>query len=105
MPDGWAGVTVEHESADPASTLAQYRRMLALRHRHPAFDETDVEVEVLEDVLVVRRGSVACVVNFAAEPRTSPVDGVRLVTSDPGVDATWPILPPASGAWVESAPA
>lgn len=103
MPVGWGDRTVEAEADDPASTLTQYRRMLALRHAHPAFEIDDVDVTVHDDVLVVRRGSLACVVSFADDERTSPVDGAVLVHSDVDAASSWPLLPPATGAWVDLA--
>ncbi len=103
MPVGWGDLTVVAQDAEPTSTLTQYRRMLALRHTHPAFATFDVDVSVDADVLVVRRGSLVCVVNFASDERPSPVTGEVLALSDPAAGAAWPRLAPYAGAWVDTA--
>jgi alpha-glucosidase len=102
MPVDWGDRTVEAQTGDPASVLSQYRRMLALRHAHPAFGTTDVEVDVADGLLVVRRGTLVCVVNFTADAQRIPVDGSVLVASDPDVSGVWPLLPAATGVWIDS---
>ena len=71
-PEGWSGLTVAAQSADPTSPLARYRRMIALRHSHPAFADPDAAVAVsgAPGVVIVRReGSRAlwCVLNTTDE--------------------------------------
>lgn len=104
MPEGWGPFTVAAQSDDADSTLSQYRRMLHLRREHPGFAVPEVSVDVVDEVLVIRRGpALACVVNFGDDPRPSPIAGELLVASDPQVRQGWPLLPPSTGAWLEPA--
>jgi alpha-glucosidase len=106
MPDDWAGHTVAAELRDPASTLAQYRAMLRLRHAHPGLTGDELELPAAPDgLLVVRRGAgFACVVNFTDAPLECPVRGRVLVASDAAVaaDGDRVLLPASTGAWLQA---
>ncbi len=72
-PPGWAHLTVAAQNLEEDSTLAQYRRMIDLRHSHPAFVDPDASVEVtgFDQVVVLRRKGprdLWCVLNASAEP-------------------------------------
>ena len=107
MPDDWSQRTVEVESADPTSTLTQYRAMLHLRHECADLQGYDVDLSgSANDILVIRRGTgFACVVNLGSAPASSPVVGELLVASDPSVaeEGGRMILPPSTGAWIQAA--
>jgi alpha-glucosidase len=107
QPDDWAGVTVEGDSRDAASTLQQYISTLRLRHSHPGLLEqvTCSLDSSSDDVLVLRRGAgLYCVVNFSEEGVESPVRGRILVASDSEITArrTTVTLPPSTGAWLQT---
>jgi alpha-glucosidase len=70
QPPDWAGLTVEAEDLDPASTLALYRTGLRLRRTEAGLgDGSFAWLDALPGVLAFTRGDrFACVVNFGAEP-------------------------------------
>ena len=96
QPDGWAGLTVEAQQADPDSTLSFYRR--ALTARRAVFkgvgDATTATAQ--DDVLVIRRGDVTVVVNTGDRPAGLP-DGEVLISSGPLPGG---VLPPDTAAWL-----
>ena len=105
QPSDWAAFTAAAESADPGSTLAQYRVMLRLRHELPALAELDNASidEILPGVVCVTRGaSFMCVVNCTAEVMRIPTGASLLVSSHESVmaDGESVTLPPATGAWL-----
>lgn len=106
MPGDWAEATVAAQSADPLSTLAQYRAMLRLRHELPGLASGDVVIPDSDRrLLVIERGAgFACVVNCSDEALASPVDGAVLVVSDTSVmeEGGRIILPPSTGAWIQA---
>jgi alpha-glucosidase len=56
-PAGWGELTVAVQDADADSPLNTYRRLIALRHLHPAFADPDAAVDLRElgGVLTVER--------------------------------------------------
>ena len=93
----WFGTySVEAENADPESTLAMYRRALALRRELPP-DESVTWVETgRADVLHLRRaGGWQVVSNFGVTPFPLP-DGTVVLASGPLTDA----LPGESTVWL-----
>lgn len=68
QPAEWAGLTVEAQDDDPASTLTFYRAALAARRELVHDLPTSATAEAVGDVLVVRRGSLTAVLNCGAEP-------------------------------------
>ncbi len=90
MPDDWAELTVEAESADPHSTLALYRQALAQRRTMPDLHSDAFEwVDAPADCLAYRRGALTVLVNAGDVPVALPAGRVVL-SSDPLVDGTLP---------------
>jgi alpha-glucosidase len=103
MPDDWAALTVEAQSADPASTLAFFRRLLRTRRQVAPRLPDDVEVlSSAADTFAFRRGDLVCVVNCGARPAPVPPGAGAAVLSsgDEPVDG---LLAPDSAAWFLSA--
>ncbi|SEH72994.1 alpha-glucosidase [Mycolicibacterium rutilum] len=98
MPPEWAALTVEKQLADPASTLAFYRRAIGLRRAREEFSGSAVEwLDSPTDVLVFHRsGGLVCVLNAGAVPIPLP-EGEVLLASGPVLDGT---LPPDTAAWL-----
>lgn len=106
QPAGWGSLTAESESADPNSTLSQYRRMLHLRHELPALADLDnAAVEEMRPGIVrVSRGpKFSCIVNCTDDHVRITSAATVLVSSHVSVmaDGESVTLPPATGAWLE----
>lgn len=106
-PPGWAEFTVASQSRDASGTLAQYRAMLRLRHSHPGLVDLDNVswADAPDEVFAMRRScGFACVVNLTAADIVSPIRGVVLTASDGQVTADDGVilLPPNTGAWIQS---
>ncbi|MFI8260281.1 MULTISPECIES: glycoside hydrolase family 13 protein [unclassified Streptomyces] len=91
QPAEWAGLSVEAQTGDPASTLELYRAALRIRRERGDLGAGDaVEwLEAPEGVLAFRRGDFVCTVNTTQEPVRMPAPGTVLLASgdvtDPGV--------------------
>jgi alpha-glucosidase len=102
QPASWRALTVERQTADPASVLHLYRAALAHRRRTPDLAGGDLTwLPAPDGVLAFRRGAgFVCVVNPGDAPAPLPAE-VRsvppLLTSAP--DATGDTLPGATAAW------
>ncbi len=85
QPEGWAGLSVAAQSADPGSALALYREALALRReRLTALDETlRWEGAGPGTLSFARDGGFRCLVNFSDGPVALPEDSVVLLSSSP----------------------
>jgi alpha-glucosidase len=82
--DTWQAFTVASESADPASMLELYRRLLALRRAHPALHSGGIaEIAAHEGVLSYVRGhedeTMRILLNMTAETRWAPCRRGRLL--------------------------
>ncbi|MFI6770076.1 glycoside hydrolase family 13 protein [Streptomyces sp. NPDC050355] len=107
QPADWAGLTVQAQTGDPASTLELYRTALALRRTHPGLGAGDA-VEWLQDapegVLAFRRpGGLVCTVNTTDSPARLPVPGRPLLSSRtelPVLDGDF-VLPADTAIWWE----
>ncbi|MCD4523977.1 glycoside hydrolase family 13 protein [Nocardioides sp. cx-173] len=97
QPDDWAPLTVAAQEADPASTLAFYRRALALRREWLRDAGDDVTLTVLDDVLTVRRGQVTLAVNCGSRAAPLPA-GETLLATGPADGG----LPPDTAIWVRT---
>ncbi|WP_327291447.1 glycoside hydrolase family 13 protein [Streptomyces sp. NBC_01198] len=100
QPPSWAGLSVEAQTGDPASTLELYRAALALRRELPALGagRSVRWLETPEGVLAFRRDGAGdaflCLVNLTSRPVVLTVPGGRpLLTST----ARPPLTAPAAG--------
>ncbi|WP_033270765.1 glycoside hydrolase family 13 protein [Streptomyces lydicus] len=85
QPADWAGLTVDAQTGDPASTLELYRTALRLRRVQPGLGAGDaVEwLDAPDGVLVFRRpGGLVCTVNTTGTPVRLPTPGRLLLASD-----------------------
>lgn len=106
MPDSWRDLTVAAQEADPTSTLALYRRLLALRRAEPSLRRgTLTWLDTPPDVLAIRREAVGgravvVVANFGASPVALPEGDVLIASTAEPLDDLVPadtavILAPA----------
>jgi alpha-glucosidase len=99
MPEGWADRTVEAQAADPASTLAFFRRML--RMRREVTNGLPDAVEVLESApgtFAFRRGGLVCMVNCEDRAARIPEGSGDPVLSS-GAEPLQGLLAPDTAAW------
>jgi alpha-glucosidase len=95
QPAEWGPLTAGAQAADPASTLALYRRALACRR--DLATAPLAEFHVADGVLRWRRGSVTCLLNMSGDDVAVP-PGEVLVRSD----AYHARLPPDTAVWVRT---
>jgi alpha-glucosidase len=95
QPDDWAALTVEAQLADPASTLAFYRRALAARRALAGAPSTVEMLDLGHDVLAFRRGDLVAVLNCGSSTVDLP-PGEVVVSSGPLEGG----LPADTAAWV-----
>jgi alpha-glucosidase len=98
MPDDWAALTVEAESAEPDSVLVLYQQALSLRRKAPEL-RTDrfTWLDAPEGCLAYRRGSgFLFLLNAGDQPVALPSGDVAL-GSGPLIDG-W--LPPNTAVWL-----
>jgi alpha-glucosidase len=99
MPADWAGLTVEAQSGDDASTLTFFRRMLRLRREVTAGLPESVEVLAsAADTLALGRGDLVAVVNCGTGPAALPTEAGELLLSS-GTDPVDGLLAPDTAAW------
>ena len=97
MPASWAALTVEHQEADPSSTLMFYRHALAARRAIPALHtESFSWLDAPLDCLCYRRGDVTVLLN-AGDVAVALPDGDVLASSQPVTDGR---LPANSAVWL-----
>ncbi|MGI9156512.1 MAG: glycoside hydrolase family 13 protein [Marmoricola sp.] len=95
QPDDWADLTVAAQAADPGSTMAFYRDVLAARRRLD-LDEREISwLEAPDGVLCFRRGDVTVLLNCGTSPVDLP-EGKVIAASQP-VDTT---LPADAAVWL-----
>jgi alpha-glucosidase len=104
QPADWAPLTVSAQEADPGSTLAFYRRLLAARRDFAVAAGDTVElIDTSQPVLAFRRGTLVCAVNCGSRPAAPPDEaGDLLIASGPGAADR---LPPDTAAWYRAAAA
>jgi alpha-glucosidase len=97
QPVTWAHLSVEAQSDDPASTLSFYRAALRLRRTLPRADRVRWGSPPDDDVLVLDRPGLQCVVNMGSA--AVAVTGEVLIAS-----AATPLgeLPPDCAVWVRT---
>ena len=99
MPADWAGLTVEAQSGDDASTLAFFRRMLRLRREVTTGLPESVEVLAsAPSTLALGRGDLVAVVNCGTAPAALPAEAGGLLLSS-GTDPVDGRLAPDTAAW------
>jgi len=84
QPPDWAGLTAQAQAVDPDSTLALYRRALAIRRTHPALGDGGLSWDDAagDGVLLFRRDpGFGCLVNLSDLPVALPEGAVVLVSS------------------------
>ncbi|GAA3370803.1 glycoside hydrolase family 13 protein [Streptomyces sannanensis] len=101
QPAGWAGLSIEAQSGDPASTLELYRRALTLRRRHPGLGDGAMHwLDAPEGVLAFARDGFVCTVNTAGTDAVLPVPGrVLLSSAAPETTGGTVCLPAESCTW------
>jgi alpha-glucosidase len=98
QPDDWAALSVEAQWERTGSTLEFYREALRARRAH-ALDAGDtVDLDVRDDLLVVRRGDLTVLLNCGDSPVELP-EGELLAASGP-VDADK--LPADTAVWLRT---
>jgi maltooligosyltrehalose trehalohydrolase len=93
-PDAYRSAILRWSEADGgehAEVLALYRRLIALRAADPDLADTDltrmrVDVDEQEGWLVMHRGNLRVLANFADAERTVPVDATDVVLATATVD-------------------
>ncbi|NKQ57416.1 glycoside hydrolase family 13 protein [Amycolatopsis sp. K13G38] len=101
QPAHWQSLTAQAQEADPGSMLALYRKVLALRHEHPALGSGSLSwLDSPDGVLAFRREpGLLCVVNVSGCGYRLPEAEV-LLASEPLPDAT--LLPPGAAVWLNA---
>ncbi len=87
QPQAWHSLTVQAESADPASMLTLYRQALHLRRTEFPADTPMTWLPAPAGVLSFTRGHIACVANLSPSPVALPA-GDLLLTSTPLLTST-----------------
>ncbi|MGC3995243.1 MAG: glycoside hydrolase family 13 protein [Propionicimonas sp.] len=102
QPSDWGTYSAQAAEADPDSSLALYRRALALRSRIPALgDGTLAWVDAGPDAVAFTRDpGFGCWVNLGAEPLPLPAGARVLLASDDLADGA---VPTDTAVWVELA--
>jgi len=99
QPQGWSSLSVEAQEHNPASTLALYRRSIALRRELADLRDGDFAwIDAGDSAVCFRRGAhFVCLTNFAPTPLPLPQGSAVVLVSDELVDGE---LPPDATAWL-----
>lgn len=103
QPAEWAELSVEAQTGVPDSTLELYRTALKARREVAAEAEESVHLlDLGEDVLAFRRGTLVVVLNCGSEPvRLPELPGGEVLLCSAGPDAIVDsLLPPDTCAWL-----
>jgi alpha-glucosidase len=99
QPTTWGTLSVEAQDGDPASMLALYREMLALRRAEPALLGESFEWLPSDDhMLAFRRDDVLCVVNLGASAPLPQHSEVLLASGE----LTGGVLPSDTAVWLRA---
>jgi alpha-glucosidase len=103
QPADWAGLSVEAQSADPASFLSLYRAALRLRREHPALGPGELRwLDGPPDSLVFGRDpGFIFVANLGPTPIALPPHTAILLASGPLTDGG-AVLPPDTAVWLSA---
>ena len=106
QPAEWSALTVSAQSADPHSTLAFYRRALAMRREvNRGLDASVVLLDTAPGTLGFRRGDgLVCVINCGGQPARLPDEAGDVVLSSSPLDEPG-TLPADTAAWFRAATA
>lgn len=98
MPAQWAGLTVEKQLTDAASTLRLFHRALQLRRERAEFagDQIEWRPSPRDTLIFTRRGGLTCALN-AGERRMPLPDGEVILASGPLAGGA---VPPNAAAWL-----
>lgn len=99
MPEEWAALTAEKQSADPESTLSFFQRAIELRRTRDEFDGTEIEwLKAPRGAVIFRRrgGGLVCALNAGDRPMPLP-PGEFILASAPLMKGQ---LPPDTAAWL-----
>ncbi|MFI6770072.1 glycoside hydrolase family 13 protein [Streptomyces sp. NPDC050355] len=101
QPADWAGLTVQAQTGDPASTLELYRTALALRRRLPGLGDGELSWQPAPaGVLAFTRPGLLCTVNTLGHDVELPPSGTPLLSSAPvTVNGASVVLPGDSCTW------
>ncbi|MEU6345183.1 glycoside hydrolase family 13 protein [Streptomyces sp. NPDC046977] len=84
QPASWAGLSVEAQTGDPASTLELYRAALRLRRELPGLGDGPMRwLDAPQGVLALSRPGLVCTVNTRSTPVELPVPGRPVLSSEP----------------------
>ena len=105
-PIGWDRLAADAQDSSGSSTLAFYRRALALRRRLSPWLPTDIRwLAAPAGVLAYRRERLTVACNFLSRAARIGVHGRIALASAPlaTLKKGWLTLPPNSAAWIDSA--
>ncbi|GAB3598112.1 glycoside hydrolase family 13 protein [Microbacterium tumbae] len=91
QPAEWASYARDAEEADPASTLALYKRLLRLRRERSLGTGSLVWEDLGPDAVAFRRGDLHVAVNLGAEPIELPAGAAFVVQSQPFSGSALPV--------------
>jgi alpha-glucosidase len=99
MPEGWAALTAEAQTGDPASIQSLYRSALRLRATSPAFAGEGFDwLPGPDGCLAFRRpGGLVCLVNLSGSALPLPEGRVLLASADLGDG----VLPDDTAVWLQ----
>jgi alpha-glucosidase len=95
LQNQWKEFTVEHELADPSSSLNLYKRALQLRKEY-FVGSGELTWTSTKDLLSYKRGNIEVLINIS--DKELPFSGKVLLASQPVTD----VLPPATAIWLLS---
>jgi alpha-glucosidase len=101
QPPAWAGLTAEREAADPTSTLAFYRRALALRRSlRDSLPGSVTWLDSSGEALAFSRGKLTCAINCGKDRVPLPPHGGVLISSGEPDTVS---LAPDTAVWLRTA--
>ncbi|MEO3811897.1 glycoside hydrolase family 13 protein [Sphaerisporangium sp. B11E5] len=103
QPAEWAALTAERQAGDPSSTLAFYRRVLALRRTlRGSLPDTITWMDAPGDALMFSRGDLILAINCGEDAVPLPPYSEVLLTSGPPDPSDPSVLPPDTAVWLRA---